>query len=98
MGAPGVYRARLKSLKSKPESEAAEAVRKSMLKGTSAAGLTFSRADIHSYFEHVHHYFGCPDDNPWDHYDLDEPLPWELNLLVPVDDALETAAPIVVQN
>jgi hypothetical protein len=69
-----------------------------MLKGTSAEGLTFSRADIHNYSEHIHHHFGCPDGNPCDHYDLDEPLPWELNLLFPINDALETATPMVLKN
>lgn len=92
------YRQWLESLGSKPEPEAAEALRKALLKGTSTGGLTFMRADIHNYFEHVHHYYGCPEDNPCDHYHLDEPLPWEANLLVPMDVVLEDSTPLALDN
>ncbi|KAF1919321.1 hypothetical protein BDU57DRAFT_491555 [Ampelomyces quisqualis] len=44
------------------------------------------RADIWQYYEHVHHYYGCPHDKPCDHYDLPEPLEWEQALLTTCDD------------
>lgn len=94
----GAYRQWLESLESKPEPEAAELLRKALLKGTSAGGLTFTRADIHNYFEHVHHYYGCPESNPCDHYHLDVPLAWEANLLVPIEVALEEAISTAVGN
>ncbi|KAJ4314722.1 hypothetical protein N0V94_006327 [Neodidymelliopsis sp. IMI 364377] len=92
------YRQWLNLLDSKSEPKAAEALQKVLLKGTPYGGLSFARADIHSHFEHVHHYYGCPEDKPCDRYDLDEPLSWEKEMLVPIEEALHHTLPMAVEN
>ncbi|KAF1838416.1 hypothetical protein BDW02DRAFT_489169 [Decorospora gaudefroyi] len=86
MNSAGNYQQLLGSLGSLPEHEAAEALRKALLKGTRSGGLTLTRADIYEYFEHVHHYYGCPEDEPCDHDIQTDPLRWEKKLLYSVAD------------
>lgn len=93
-----MYRQRLEAMKSMPESDAAKNLREALRKGTSEGGLSLSRANVHNYFEHVHHYYGCPANNPCDHFHLDEPLPWEKNLLVPIDSIVEGSTPLALDN
>jgi hypothetical protein len=83
------YQQWLESLKLLPEPEAAEALRKALLKGTRPGGLTLTRAGIYHYFEHVHHYYGCPEDEPCDHDMQIEPLCWEKMLLAPVQEIVD---------
>ena len=86
------YRQRLQSLQSLPEPEASEALRQALLKGTRSGGLTFTRATIFHYFEHVHHYFGCPEDDPCDKDIQKEPLCWEKALMIPVKHIIDENA------
>lgn len=83
------YRRRLETLKLLPEPEAAEALRKALLKGTTAEGLTFMRADILHHYEHVHHYYGCPGSDPCDKDTQDTALPWEKTLMIPMEEIIE---------
>ncbi|KAF3033371.1 hypothetical protein E8E12_003436 [Didymella heteroderae] len=91
MEPPDAYHQWLQSLASLPEPEAAEALRKAFLKGTGHEGISLMRADVPQYFEHVHHYYGCPENEPCDHYDLDKPLPWEEKLLISMEHIEDSA-------
>ncbi|KAI4646601.1 hypothetical protein J4E93_004822 [Alternaria ventricosa] len=86
------YRQWLQSLKSLPEPKASEALRQALLKGTRSGGLTFTRAGIFHYFEHVHHYFGCPEDDPCDKDIQMEPLCWEQALMIPLKHIIDANA------
>jgi hypothetical protein len=89
MESTGDYQQWLESLKLLPETEAAEALRKALLKGTKPGGLTLTRAGIYHYSEHVHHYYGCLEDKPYDHDMQTEPSCWERMLLTPVQYIVE---------
>jgi hypothetical protein len=89
MESTGEYQQWLKSLKSLSKPQAAEALRKALLKGTRLGGFTLTRAGIYHHFEHVHHYYGCPEDEPCDHDKQTKPLCWEQMLLVPVQEIVE---------
>jgi hypothetical protein len=91
------YQQWLKSLKSIPEPEAAKALREALLKGTRPGGVTFTRADYYHFYEHVHHYYGCPEDRPCDVDSQDYPLPWEEDMLVPIDYITEKSLPTAMQ-
>lgn len=59
------------------------------------------RADVPQYFEHVHHYYGCPENDPCDHYELDKPLPWEERLLIcmeQIEEAADEYAGLALKN
>jgi hypothetical protein len=43
--------------------QVAESLHQALLRRTRFGGLTYTRAGIFDYFEHVHHYFGCPEDD-----------------------------------
>lgn len=92
------YRQWLQSLKPLPEPEASEALRQALLKGTRSGGLTFTRAGIFHYFEHVHHYFGCPEDDPCDKDIQKEPLCWEKALTIPVEHIINAECEPMVIN
>ncbi|KAI4944897.1 hypothetical protein J4E91_008241 [Alternaria rosae] len=92
------YRQWLQSLKSLPEPEASEALRQALLKGTRSGGLTFTRAGIFHYFEHVHHYFGCPEDDPCDKDIQKESLCWEKALTIPVEHIINAKCEPIVIN
>ena len=83
------YQQWLRSLKSLPETEAAHALRTALLRGTRSGGLTFTRGDIFQYFDLVHRYYGCPEEDPCDKDMQEEPLCWEQSLLVPVKDIID---------
>ncbi|KAI4713849.1 hypothetical protein J4E89_001297 [Alternaria sp. Ai002NY15] len=92
------YRQWLQSLKSLPEPEASETLRQALLKGTRSGGLTFTRAGIFHYFDHVHHFFGCPEDDPCDNDRQKEPLCWEKAIMAPVEHIVNAECDAVVVN
>lgn len=101
MEPPDAYHQWLQSLASIPEPEAAEALCKAFLKGTGQGSISLMRADVPQYFEHVHHYYGCPENDPCDHYELDRPLPWEERLLIcmeRIEEAADDYARLALKN
>lgn len=81
-----------------PTAKADAALLKALMRGTRSGGITFMRADLWHHYEHVHHYYGCPEDNPCDHYELAEPFPWEKTILLPPDYPLEDSADTIAQS
>lgn len=49
------------------------------------------QADVPQYFGHVRHYYGCPENDPCDHYELDKPLSWGKKLLICMEHIEEAA-------
>jgi hypothetical protein len=93
------YQQWLKSLRSMPEPEAAKALREALLKGTRPGGVTFTRADCYEFHEQVHHYFGCPEDSPCDDAETQvNLLPWEEELLVPIDEIIDESVNVAMAN